>query len=152
MLNHPLTKQFLPLLSVIIAVTALLYSTWRSETTEAQRSLRQAGFAVMERMTTFEGHVFVMAYTPAEQRVGNEPFMAWAAVREIKDLASALPQPIPARANAVFERWSSQFNALSNWSHEHPESVRHARSAADQISDDVQALREQIISTVTAFE
>ena len=150
--NHTLTKQLLPLLSVIIAVSALLYSTWRSETTEVQRSLRQAGFAVMERMTAFEGHVFVMAYTPADGRMGNEPFMAWAAAREIRDLSSVLPEPIPDAANRVFTSWSGNFSALSGWSTERPESVTAARAAADEISDDIQSLREHIITTVTMFD
>ena len=149
--KQQLTKNLLPFLSVVIAITALLYSTWRNETTEQQRSLRQASFAVLERLTALEGHIFIMAYTDREDIAADKPFLAWAAAREIRDLAAVLPPPLPGQADQLFTSWSDHFNDLSSRMENTPASQATARKAADVLSDEIQILREQIIGTLAKF-
>lgn len=145
------TNNLLPFLSVAVAVTALLYSTWRNETTEQQRSLRQAGFAVLERMTDLEGHIFIIAYSDREDVAADQPFLAWAAAREIRDLSAALPAPIPDEAQAFFRDWSNRSSALGARDPNDPTSQQAARHAADELSDNIQSLRELIVATMAKF-
>ena len=140
--------RYVSLVSVLIAVIALFYSGWRNETTEVQRSLRTAGFAMLEVLAKFEAGVFVMAYTPEGERKAEVPYIAWAHAREISATAKLLPDPVPAQGEALFEAWSSGFSAIDGWDPDSRESRMQARQQADQISDQIDALRESAVQVI----
>lgn len=106
----------------------------------------------MERMTAFEGYVFILAYAERGERSAETPFLAWAAAREIRDLSAVLPAPIPAQAQALFAQWQENFNAISQGASTDAQERAAGRAAADTLSDDIQGLRTRIIQTVSAFQ
>ena len=82
--------------SLIVALTALGYNTWRNERTEHNRNVRTAAFEVLTRLAELERVVFLAQYDH-DTKAGS-PRAGWTYVLAIRDLAGLEPQPLPARA------------------------------------------------------
>ena len=51
------SRHSVALVSLMVALSGLAYNTWRNETTEAQRSTRQAAFRMLEELGELQSRV-----------------------------------------------------------------------------------------------
>ncbi len=93
-LYEQIRQNFISLISLLVALSALLYTTWREEMTERNRNLRAASFEVLKNLGELQIAVNYMHYQP-DNPMAN-PLIAWGHVALIGDLSQILPAPVPA--------------------------------------------------------
>src|SRR5262245_43512249 len=85
--------NFVAILSLVVAIIALTYTTWREDKTEKNRNKRQAAFEVLKHLGELQIIVNYGLYQP-ENTMGN-PILGWGHVAIITDIGALLPPPIP---------------------------------------------------------
>ncbi|MEJ8569433.1 hypothetical protein [Elongatibacter sediminis] len=150
-----LAEQFrrnsVALISLLIAVTALAYNTWRNETSEEQRNIRHAAFRVLEALGTLQQVVDARFYfrdslaadrlTRAELHLSGYGNAALS-----RDLMSLMPEPAASAGTRLHTDWLAHFESVDDvgagGKHtpeavtaeaELRESLDHARSAVLQV-------------------
>lgn len=105
------------LISLVIALTALGYGTWRNERTEENRNLREAGFALLSEIGSLQQVVFYAHYNPGDAR--GDARLGWAEVLTIQDLAALLPAPVGRDAALLREAWQAGWDGLGTSDEDH---------------------------------
>lgn len=122
-----ISNHSVALISLALAATSLGYNTWRNDTTEIQRNLRQASFQVLVDLGELNQVVLYRRYFHAqEQPERGEPqadarlddargwVSGWGKVTMIRDLTSFMPEPLPHQGAELFAAWqtyAAQLNA-----------------------------------------
>ena len=117
------------LISIVIAVSALAYNTWRNETTEEQRNIRHAAFRVLENLGEVQEVVDSRYYYLAfDREIGSEGELrirGFGSVAMIRDLMMLMPEPGPPAGQALHESWLERFADLDQLD----ASGRHTKAA-----------------------
>ena len=92
-------------ISLLIALSALGYNTWRNERTEANRNMRAAGFALLTQIGSLQQIIFYAHFTEGDQR--GDPRMGWADVLTINDLATLMPAAVVRDAIELRTVWEA---------------------------------------------
>lgn len=113
-IRQQLQRHSVALLSLVIAVSGLLYNTWRNETSEAQRNQRAAAFRILESLGELQETVNYQAYFSDEVadmrgRVWIDGFGNAATVR---DLSGLLPASPGVDGERLFSLWQQHVPAL----------------------------------------
>lgn len=116
-IREQLRSNLVALISLVVAVSALGYSTWRNERTETNRNLRAAGFELLTEIGSLQQVVFYAHYLPDDPR--GDARMGWADVLTIQDLAALMPAEVRRDAEALQAAWTSGFEDLGGLSEEH---------------------------------
>ncbi len=119
------------LISLFLAATSLGYNTWRNETTEVQRNLRQASFQVLVELGELNQIVLYRRYFQAPTEPGaveRRPDLVfddarswvggWGKVTMVRDLTSFMPEPLPSHGSALFSTWETDAAHLNSGSAE----------------------------------
>ena len=86
-------RNAVALISLFIAVTGLLYNTWRNEHSEYNRNQRWASFEILLILGDLQEFVLLSYY--GETQVDESDFKrGWAKVLMIRDLSTVLNKPI----------------------------------------------------------
>lgn len=120
------------LISLVVAVTALTYDTWRNELTEKNRNIRVAAFDVLTHLGELQKVVNYAHYEPKSPQ-GN-PLLGWSHIAMIGDLAQLLPEPAPERAQELVTMWSENLNKIQT-----------DPASADKVSDSIDRSRLSIV-------
>ena len=107
-----LQKNSLALISLVVALTALSYNTWRNEQTEYNRNTRHAGFEILLHIGEIQRIVYLAHYDKDTQR-GN-PRSGWVEVLVIGDLSQLMPEPVNQSAASLHSSWSTYWNTLGS--------------------------------------
>lgn len=106
------------LISLVIAVTALAYNTWRNETTEEQRNVRHASFRVLESLGDLQQVVdfryYYLPFGEHGQAEGELRISGFGHVAMIRDLMMLMPAPGPAAGEELHRQWLERFGALDD--------------------------------------
>ncbi len=106
------------LISLVIAVTALAYNTWRNETTEEQRNVRHASFRVLESLGELQQVVdyryYYLPFREQTQREGELRIRGFGHVAMIRDLMMLMPAPGPAAGKDLQQKWLDRFGDLDD--------------------------------------
>jgi hypothetical protein len=105
-------RNFVALVSLVIAVSSLTYTSWRHEQTEENHNHRIAAFETLLKLGELQQLVFHRHYDKAEDK-GN-PRTGWSYVLTIRDLTTLLPDPVPESANQLVETWGAHWDGLGN--------------------------------------
>lgn len=87
--RQQIANNLIAIISMIVAVSSLLYSAWRHEVTEDQRTVRQAGFEILQNLgelQTIADH----AHYSGDPSQGN-PVSGWGRVLMVRDLPILMP-------------------------------------------------------------
>ncbi len=113
-----LRSNSVALISLVIAVTSLSYTGWRNETSEHQRSVREAAFRVFEELGELQEVVLYRAYfAPAgdgSAEQGRLRIAGYGNLLLIRDLMNVMPEPGPVAAIKLETLWHEHVNALSS--------------------------------------
>jgi hypothetical protein len=138
-LREQLRDNVVALISLVVALSALGYNTWRNERTEHNRNVRTAAFEMLGRLAELERVVFLSQYD--HDAHGGSPRAGWTCVLAIRDLAALVPAPLPARAAQLQTVWAQNWEGLG----------RDEETAAERIDDAIGTLRADTLATLLAL-
>jgi hypothetical protein len=130
-----LRANIVAIVSIVVALGGLTYSTWRNERTEANRSTRIAAFEVLKTLGELQLIVDYAYYR--KDRAQGDSTMGWRRVQCIKDLAQIVPSPGPEDAERLLQTWRTGVETLNT----------DVQSAA-KISDEIYATRQDMVAII----
>ena len=128
-------RNFVAIVSLIVAVTSLGYNTWRNESSEFNRNQRLISVEVLRNLGELQQVVYHRHWGMDAEDAGN-PLTGWAIVLTIDDLASILQAPVPESAGALREAWQQNSDKLG----EKDKAEQMIIAAIDTVRRDVHAL------------
>ncbi len=123
------------IVSLAVALTALVYSTWRNERTEHNRNIRAAGFELLSEIGSLQQVVFYGHFVPGDAR--GDPRMGWADVLTIVDLAALMPEEVGRNAKTLNATWQADWPNLGE------DDAAHQR-----IDDAIDAVRQSTLTVL----
>jgi hypothetical protein len=114
--------------SVIVAVTGLLYNTYRNERTEHNRNTRIAAFETLKNLG--EAQIIVEYAHFKKNRQLGDPLQGVGRALYIRDLVRVLPPPAPDDAERLWIAWR-----------DNADKVESDTDAMIAITDEIQRLR-----------
>ena len=129
----------LALISLVIALAGFSYNTWRNETTEAHRNVRQASFQMLDQIGQLQQIVDNRYY--AGDRSEMTRIAGWGKAALIRDMGSLVSPVTGTRAQEAFDAWSANEEGID---------VHDAKSEKT-ISDSLQRLRQQVLMDLRAL-
>lgn len=109
-IRRQISNNLVAILSMIVAVSSLLYSAWRHEVTEDQRTVRQAGFEILRNLGELQTIADHVHYTGNEQQ--GDPVSGWGRVLMIRDLSNLMPQETQNHAGYLYQTWQQEWAGL----------------------------------------
>ena len=131
--------NLIALISVLIAVSALLYSTWRLEVTENNRNVRIASFEALKSLTDLQ-LLIDYAYYDKDPDKGN-PITGWSHVIYIKDLSGTISPEMVIESDNLFQSWQN------NW-----EELQTDETAQEKLTKQIKQTRESALEAMKALE
>lgn len=109
-LQQQIHGNLVAIISLVVALSALGYSTWRNERTEQNRNIRAAGFELLAEVGSLQQIVFYAHFKPGDAR--GDARMGWAEVLTIVDLAELMPADVARDAKALNVAWQANWSGL----------------------------------------
>ena len=104
-MREQLRNNMVAIISLVIALSALGYNTWRNERTERNRNIRAAGFELLTEIGSLQQIIFYAHYAEGDQR--GDPRMGWADMLTINDLAALMPADVVRDAGELRSVWEA---------------------------------------------
>jgi hypothetical protein len=105
-----LRRNALALLSLMIALCALSYNTWRNESSERHRTIRAAEFDMLKELIALQQ---ITDYAYLRQDPQHEQLsIGLGHVLFIHDLATLTPEPVATAAEALLAAWNDDSEKL----------------------------------------
>ncbi len=123
-----------------MALSGLGYNTWRNESTESNKNIREAGFFMMQELTELQEVVLYARFENDDER-GNIK-SGWSHVLAVKDISYAMPEPVQQDAIALSIVWQQHAQGIVS---NQDESYRQIDKAIDQI-------KKQIVTAINELE
>lgn len=137
--RQQISNNLVAIISMIVAVSSLLYSAWRHEVTEDQRTVRQAGFEVLRNLgelQTIADH----AHYIGDDATGN-PVNGWGRVLMIRDMSRLMPEEAQRHAGYLFATWQAEWPGLGK-----------NEVSNDRITAAINACREQTAQSIASLD
>jgi len=133
-------RNAVALISLVIALSTLTYSTWRNEKSEDNRNHRQAAFEILLKLNQLQQVVFHRRYDSDATDKGN-PRLGWTIVLTIGDLAQLVKAPLPAKSLLLRQVWDD------NW-----EQLGDNQASVDAVLAMVDVMRDETLAQLHALE
>ena len=111
-ISEQLSRHSVAVISLLVALSALAYNTWRNEQTEFNRNVRQAGFEMLVHIGELQ-RIAYLAHFDKDLMAGN-PRKGWAEVLVLRDLAMLMPENMQIRSEELFDAWSEHWSGLGS--------------------------------------
>jgi len=132
-------RNIVAIISLVVALTGLSYNTWRNETTEAHRNVRQGAFAMLEQLGQLQQLVDQRFYAGKKDDVNR--ITCWGKVTLMRDTAPLVSAKAQAQADQLFTVWSENLEALDEGD----------EAAERKISTQISTLRAELIAELRAL-
>ncbi len=134
-----LRRHVVALISLFVALTGLGYNTWRNETTEAHRNIRQAAFVMLEQLGELQQVVDQRFYAGKSNDVNR--IQGWGKITLVRDMSMLISATTSQQASRLYGVWTDQLERMDAGD---PEAER-------QISRAIMATREQVLRDLEAL-
>ena len=134
-----LRRNQLAIISLIVALTALGYNTWRNELTEENRTVRQAGFEMVVHVSDLQRIAYLAHYD--SDPVGGNPRKGWAEVLVLQDLSVLMPDDVQEATAELATAWGENWAQLGN-----------EATAIKPVDDAIDALRDALRETLDELD
>jgi hypothetical protein len=132
--------------SLVVALSALGYNTWRNERTERNRNVRVAGIEMLKEIGSLQE--IVSQVSSGDEDPGGEPprdprvqlRMGWVDVWTLNDLAAVMPADVAREARELEAAWEADVESL-------PTSDASSR----QINAAIEELRQATLASLRAL-
>jgi hypothetical protein len=152
-LLQQLYRHRIALISLFVALVSLGYNTWRNETSEAHRNIREAGFHMLREIGELEQIVSYRHYFYARADRASLPahedgdwVRGWGKVALIRDLSTLVGGEVQAAAETLFEAWQAHAADL-----ELGPASASGRDAEATLDAALGALRERMLAALSAL-
>ena len=135
-----IARHGVALVSLFVALVGLSYNTWRNETTESHRNVRQAAFVVFEQLGQLQQVVDQRYYAGKVTDVNR--IAGWGKVALIRDMAMLISPSASRQSARLFETWQGQLDLLD----------RGEPAAEREISVAIAGVREQVLRDLEALQ
>jgi hypothetical protein len=127
-----LRDNLVAITSLVVALSALGYNTWRNEVTERNRNIRVAGIELLKELGSLQQLVLYIQFEEDEERRKQQanPRMGWADVLTINDLATVMPPDVIRDAEKLRTVWNADAEGLAERRHE---AFRRIDTAIDEL-------------------
>lgn len=137
---NQLRRNAVALISLVVALSALGYNTWRNEKSEENRNHRQAAFEILLKLNELQQVVFHRRYDKDDTDKGN-PRLGWTIVLTIRDLSQLLDPPLPGMAGGLRVTWGD------NW-----EDLGEDQASVDAVLESVDGMRDETLRLLRSLE
>ena len=110
-IKQQVQNNLLAVISVLIAILALSYNSWRNELSEDNRNVRAAGFEIMREAAKLQFYVDVTTFS--ESADDAEVIKGWVSINLMQSLAELISPAIKSKAQALKELWAKNWSSLS---------------------------------------
>lgn len=121
------------LISLVVALSALTYNTWRNELTEQNRNVRVAGFETLKELAALQVQVDNTTYRALGDQ---ETIAAWSRVLFIQDLAALTSPELEVSAGRLRDVWGASVSELDD------------EDANRRMTDEIRAMRATVMETL----
>lgn len=143
------------LISLMTAVIALSYNTWRNETTESQRNVRQASFRVLESLGELQEvadyRYYYFPYENNQRGEGELRLRGYGSVTMVRDLMNLMPRPAPTASDELFRLWNEHVNTLAELN-EQGQHTHEAKQAEKELAVAIKHAREAVIQVLQKLD
>jgi hypothetical protein len=127
-----LNANAVAIISLVIAVTALLYTAWREEQTERNRNLRPAALEVLKNLGELQQAINLAYYQP--DNAMSNPFIGWGYMTLVGDLSQLLPPPVPETVDQLIKTWNVEWK-----------NVKTQETSVEKLSQEINASRQAVL-------
>lgn len=138
-LGKQVQANLLTIISLVVALTALGYNTYRNELTEHNRNIRSASFIILQELSQLQ-LIADHAHYDKNQARGN-PIDGWGRVLYMRDLSQLVSPEVMAGTENLIEVWGSNWSAL-----------KEDEAANERITDAINALRDEVRVTIASLD
>ena len=132
-------RHAVALISLAVALFGTSYNTWRNQTTEAHRNTRAAAFMLLDALGELQ-EISDRRYYGGDRSDANR-IGGWGKVNVVRDLAPLVSRDSAAGADALFESWKTNVDALDG----------RDEAAETRITESITGLRRRILAELTAL-
>jgi len=154
-LREQIHSNSVALISLSVALIALSYNTWRNETTESQRNVRQASFQVLKSLGELQEvadyRYYYFPFEDSRGREGELRLRGYGSVTMVRDLMNLMPVPAPAASDDLFHVWNQHVNALAELDGNGQHSVA-AKTAEKELASAINQARDAVIKVLEALD
>lgn len=133
--KNQLHDNAIALISLVVAIIALVLNTWRLEQTEQNRNIRQAGFEIIKTLGELQALVNTTLYSENSPKVN--PIQGWVYISIMSDLVVLMPHPVPEDLADLIQVWRENWKNLVN-----------EETNADSVSKKIDATREAVLKAL----
>ncbi len=138
-LLNQVRNHLLAIISLVVAISALSYNTYRNELTELNRNKRHAGFELLKELNELQLLVDYAHYDKDSEQ-GN-PITGWGHVMYVKDMSHLVSASVVEDADKLGEIWAEEW-----------ESVHESKASNQHITAGVDALRSSVRYEINALK
>ncbi len=107
-----LQKNAIALISLVIAISALAYNSWRNELSEENRNIRAAGFEIIKESAKLQFVIDRTTYLTAGSNNNYDAINGWATVNLILSLSELMPSSVNDTAQSLRQQWQTHWKDL----------------------------------------
>ena len=132
-------KNLLAVISLVVAISALAYNTYRNELTEDNRNRRAAGFSMLQELSELQLLIDYAHYD--KDTVKGNPIAGWGQLLYMKDMSYLVSSEVVVETEALTKVWGLEW-----------QTVRDDEASNQRVTAAINALREQVRRTMESLD
>jgi hypothetical protein len=132
-------RNLLAIISLVVAMTALGYNTYRNELTEENRNIRFAGFSILQELSELQLLIDYAHYD--KDTVKGNPITGWGHLLYVKDMSYLVSGEVVSETEALIKVWGHEWQTV----HDDEESNQ-------RVTAGINGLRELIRHTMASLD
>jgi len=137
-IENQIRANMLSIISLVVALTALSYNTYRNELTEENRNIRNAGFELLVELNKLQLLIDFAHYDNNPQS-GN-PIKGWGHVLYIHDLSILVSVGVESKSLQLKESWRLSWEELGKDESSNVVLTRDIKELRSQVLDKIKTL------------
>ena len=138
-LLQQVNKNLLAIISLVVALSALGYNTYRNELTEENRNVRFAGFSMLMDLAELQQLIDYAHYD--KDVVKGNPISGWGHLLYVRDMSYLVSAEVVAETEALIQVWGDEW-----------QTVRDDESSNQRVTAGINALRERVRYTMESLD
>jgi hypothetical protein len=103
-------RNLLAIISLVVAMTALGYNTYRNELTEENRNIRFAGFSILQELSELQLLIDYAHYD--KDTVKGNPISGWGHLLYVKDMSYLVSGEVVSETEALIRVWGHEWQTV----------------------------------------
>jgi len=132
-------RNLLAIISLVVAVSALGYNTYRNELTEDNRNRRSAGFSMLQELSELQLLIDYAHYD--KDTVKGNPISGWGHLLYLKDMSYLVSGEVVVETEALIKVWGLEWQM-----------VRDDETSNRRVTAAINALRKQVRHSMLSLE